>query len=185
MATQADIGRLREALGATTDLDALEDLLLDCQELLESLFRSIDRTDEEDVRQHVRALKGDAEELRVDIKRKILEAKADRADPEFTRRWVEESEDQSRRLTDEMEGLPGALGDGIANIVRSIAQAVEPHIRRESAGQCPECEGDLVPGAKFCPECGAAIPQEQKCPSCGAKLDPRFKYCPECGAKRS
>ncbi len=183
MATQADIDRLRQTLQEISDPARLQDLLQDAQGLLESLSRSIDRAAEDDVREYLRDLKVNAEELCVDIKKKLLEVKADHVDPQFFRRRTEEWEDESRQFADEMSKLPGALGEGIVGIIRSLAQAVEPHIRPLSPPKCPECGAELVPEAKFCPQCGAAIPEQPKCPSCGATVDLSFKFCPRCGTR--
>jgi class 3 adenylate cyclase len=44
---------------------------------------------------------------------------------------------------------------------------------------CPVCNHENRPGAKFCEECGA--PLERQCSSCGAELRPTAKFCDECG----
>ena len=44
---------------------------------------------------------------------------------------------------------------------------------------CPTCQSEVLPGQKFCPECGTRI--EAACASCGAALSPSAKFCPECG----
>jgi len=44
---------------------------------------------------------------------------------------------------------------------------------------CPTCQSEILPGQKFCPECGTRI--EAACSSCGAALSPSAKFCPECG----
>jgi uncharacterized OB-fold protein len=72
---------------------------------------------------------------------------------------------------------------------------------------CPACGAALVPEARFCPECGATVPEpspppaaEQQphvpeeslptppppvvpslCPKCGASLVPEAVFCPDCG----
>jgi membrane protease subunit (stomatin/prohibitin family) len=48
------------------------------------------------------------------------------------------------------------------------------------AGTCARCAKPVPPGARFCPECGAA--QAAACPRCNARLDKPSKFCPECGA---
>lgn len=70
---------------------------------------------------------------------------------------------------------------------------------------CYECGHNMVPGAKFCPECGdphhacpscnADNPQNAttcvkcgtdflfSCDSCGHSMKARHKFCPECGSK--
>src|SRR5438046_2941396 len=44
---------------------------------------------------------------------------------------------------------------------------------------CPRCRHEVPSGAKFCPECGAALPAG--CVRCGRELPPSAKFCPECG----
>src|SRR5262245_46247005 len=45
--------------------------------------------------------------------------------------------------------------------------------------KCPQCRHDTPTGAKFCPECGTALPAT--CASCGHALPVAAKFCPECG----
>ena len=44
---------------------------------------------------------------------------------------------------------------------------------------CSACGADLLPGAKFCGECGT--PTAASCRVCGTELTPNLKFCPECG----
>lgn len=53
--------------------------------------------------------------------------------------------------------------------------------KNSGGGHVRKCGAALVPGAKFCPECGA--PTSIVCSKCGAKLNPNAKFCPECGEK--
>jgi class 3 adenylate cyclase/tetratricopeptide (TPR) repeat protein len=46
--------------------------------------------------------------------------------------------------------------------------------------QCVTCNGELIPGKRFCAQCGAE--SERRCPSCGATVQARFRFCPDCGA---
>jgi class 3 adenylate cyclase/tetratricopeptide (TPR) repeat protein len=45
--------------------------------------------------------------------------------------------------------------------------------------QCAACRHDNRAGAKFCDECGAALPRA--CPACGASARQGAKFCDECG----
>jgi len=45
--------------------------------------------------------------------------------------------------------------------------------------QCPRCQHENPPRAKFCEECGT--PLARTCTGCGAELSPTAKFCPECG----
>src|SRR5262245_25392006 len=49
--------------------------------------------------------------------------------------------------------------------------------------KCPQCRHDTPTGAKFCPECGTALPAT--CASCGHALPAAAKFCPECGHRTS
>ena len=49
--------------------------------------------------------------------------------------------------------------------------------------ECPFCHCQNPDDARFCTECGKAIPQSKKCPSCGYILSESDKFCPECGRK--
>lgn len=48
---------------------------------------------------------------------------------------------------------------------------------------CPKCNSELRPGAKFCTKCGQKIEAAQACPQCGAALKPGAKFCTKCGHK--
>lgn len=48
---------------------------------------------------------------------------------------------------------------------------------------CGTCNHALQPSDKFCPECGAARPQQQFCHQCGNPLTPNAKFCSSCGTK--
>ncbi len=44
--------------------------------------------------------------------------------------------------------------------------------------QCPRCQHDNSPRAKFCEECAASL--ARTCPNCGGQASPSAKFCPEC-----
>src|SRR2546425_453414 len=48
---------------------------------------------------------------------------------------------------------------------------------------CLQCRHDVPPKAKFCPECGAALPAA--CASCGRVLPQSAKFCSDCGHRVS
>ncbi len=49
--------------------------------------------------------------------------------------------------------------------------------------KCPSCGGDVPADSKFCPNCGAKMPEPSKCPNCGADVPVGAKFCPSCGTK--
>lgn len=46
---------------------------------------------------------------------------------------------------------------------------------------CPTCGSAVVPGSKFCNECGTKLEVSSFCPECGTKVAPSSKFCNECG----
>jgi len=44
---------------------------------------------------------------------------------------------------------------------------------------CPKCTQPISSGAKFCPECGAAV---CLCHKCATVITPSIKFCPQCGS---
>lgn len=48
---------------------------------------------------------------------------------------------------------------------------------------CPQCSASLVPGAKFCHQCGKAMEADPSCASCGSQLLNGAAFCPHCGYK--
>ena len=46
--------------------------------------------------------------------------------------------------------------------------------------QCPRCQHETPPRAKFCPECAAPLPA--RCAKCDGVLPVAAKFCPECAA---
>lgn len=48
---------------------------------------------------------------------------------------------------------------------------------------CTRCSTPLVPGAKFCTQCGTAIELKTNCTSCGSLLPANALFCPQCGYK--
>jgi uncharacterized OB-fold protein len=48
---------------------------------------------------------------------------------------------------------------------------------------CNKCSKAVMPGAKFCPNCGAEISAQALCTKCGTKLAAGSAFCQECGTK--
>jgi class 3 adenylate cyclase/tetratricopeptide (TPR) repeat protein len=46
---------------------------------------------------------------------------------------------------------------------------------------CPSCGHENRPGAAFCGECGASLPQEVACPGCGTTNPANQRFCDKCG----
>lgn len=67
---------------------------------------------------------------------------------------------------------------------REVQYVRKERFKAKITGGCPHCGASLVPGAKFCPECGARLSTQKTCPECGAEIPAHVKFCPECGAKQ-
>jgi membrane protease subunit (stomatin/prohibitin family) len=52
-----------------------------------------------------------------------------------------------------------------------------------TAVTCPHCQAANAPGARFCSNCGNALPAAQTrfCAECGSELAPGAKFCANCG----
>ena len=48
---------------------------------------------------------------------------------------------------------------------------------------CTRCSTQLVPGAKFCSQCGTATELKTNCASCSSLLPANALFCPQCGYK--
>lgn len=76
-------------------------------------------------------------------------------------------------LASQRGGGPGGMGTGGAAAAAGGAATVA----------CPNCGTLNLPGAKFCNNCGTAIPQGIVCGNCGAQMPAGSKFCHNCGAK--
>jgi len=69
------------------------------------------------------------------------------------------------------------------------ARAMEPATEAAPAGNfCQNCGAALVPGLKFCGECGTKVeaaqpPAPKVCPTCGVEIAAGLKFCGECGTR--
>lgn len=55
----------------------------------------------------------------------------------------------------------------------------DPVDYRAAGPSCPQCRASNPPGARFCAQCGTALPAN--CPQCGAALPAGAKFCASCG----
>jgi len=89
-------------------------------------------------------------------------------------------------------GLGAGVGMGAAMVsaMRDVFAPSGPQQAPAAAPQppagppCPNCKATVAAGAKFCPECGAAL-TGGTCAKCGAELPLNAKFCPECGQQAS
>lgn len=47
--------------------------------------------------------------------------------------------------------------------------------------KCLNCNLEVKDGMKFCPKCGAEIPQIHFCSQCGTEIKDGMRFCPKCG----
>lgn len=81
-----------------------------------------------------------------------------------------------------MAGVGGAVGGIVGGAINNaFNSANQNQAIEQNLNVCSKCGKSLVPGAKFCMECGT--PVENKCPNCGKELPSSTKFCPECGTK--
>jgi len=64
----------------------------------------------------------------------------------------------------ELEGMPGDQ---------------TPPENGAAASGCPNCGTPIVPGTRFCTQCGTAV--GDACPGCGATVSPGDRFCASCG----
>ena len=90
------------------------------------------------------------------------------------------------------QGAPAATGDGMANLGAALSgwasamQGVAGQMA-QNMKECPQCGEVVTADHKFCPKCGAQLPETTigalfVCPKCGKQNAPGTTYCAECGA---
>ncbi len=91
----------------------------------------------------------------------------------------------SRQPADWQSALSG-LG-GIFGELAGSAQAYATEMSK-TMKECPDCGTMAGMDKKFCPECGAKLPEETisrsaLCPNCGKQNEIGTKFCSDCGTK--
>ena len=74
--------------------------------------------------------------------------------------------------------MVGAMRDVFAPPAAPQAPAATP--QPPPGPPCPSCQAGVPAGARFCPQCGAAL-TGGACAKCGAELSINAKFCAECG----
>jgi hypothetical protein len=84
---------------------------------------------------------------------------------------VDETEDSIKKVA-------SAIGSGIA-----AGSGQGPSASQESQTRCQRCDSANDADAKFCDNCGAALPRTRSCSSCGEVNDPDARFCDNCGQR--
>ncbi|MCX6645503.1 MAG: zinc ribbon domain-containing protein [bacterium] len=103
-------------------------------------------------------------------------------DPEERRDLIERLENDPHSA--EILALAGSKPSA-DSLHTSVVEKVLKKVRESAAetGLCSFCAGDLMPGAPYCPHCGAqVIGNPLKCMTCGSPVREGSAYCPRCGS---
>ncbi len=81
-------------------------------------------------------------------------------------------------------GAGAGMGSIFADAFKSASSpAQEQKTATSNNKTCPNCGAQISAKAKFCPECGKALPTKKFCSNCGTEVSSKSKFCPECGEK--
>lgn len=82
--------------------------------------------------------------------------------------------------------MGGAMGGALAGAGFGLpGLSAQPAAPTGGGSKCSECGADLPAGAKFCFQCGKAVPSASFCIHCGQPLPSGAKFCPSCGKPQS
>lgn len=99
-----------------------------------------------------------------------------------TEAQAKQTQTASRSVSQSTAGLEGALG----NLQRSMESYATEAAKNLKV--CPSCGEGTTADKKFCPQCGAKLPEQtvaqgSVCPSCGKQNTLGTRFCQECGTK--
>lgn len=94
--------------------------------------------------------------------------------------------DQTVQHTERQAQRSSSLGGAMANLERSMQDYTTQAAKNMKI--CPSCNNATTADKKFCPECGAQLPEQTVaqgavCSSCGKQNSVGTKFCSDCGAK--
>ncbi len=97
-----------------------------------------------------------------------------------------ESIDQAVGNTEQNTKKPSGLDSAMSNLQRSVEDYATQAAKNIKL--CPDCEEPCSADKKFCPKCGAKLPdttvaEDSVCPSCGKQNTVGTKFCIDCGSK--
>jgi len=80
-----------------------------------------------------------------------------------------------------IDGTKDAVGDLAQSVGAGIAAGMSGDKPSDDTVDCPGCGAACDSGARFCDQCGTAIPGEVRCERCGVMNEPDAKFCDQCG----
>lgn len=80
-----------------------------------------------------------------------------------------------------IDGTKDAVGDLAQSVGAGIAAGMSGERPTTATVDCPGCGEACDSGARFCSDCGTAIPGEVRCERCGEMNEPDAKFCDQCG----
>jgi len=80
-----------------------------------------------------------------------------------------------------IDGTRDAIGDLTKTVVAGVAGGLKGDRPAEDLVPCTGCGHACDSGARFCNQCGTAIPGDVRCDGCGAMNDPSARFCEQCG----
>lgn len=94
--------------------------------------------------------------------------------------------DQAARNTERQAERSSGLEGAVANLERSMQDYATKAATNMKI--CPKCEKPTTADKKFCPDCGAKLPEQTVaqgavCTGCGKQNSIGTKFCDACGAK--
>lgn len=94
--------------------------------------------------------------------------------------------DQSARNAEQQAERSSGLEGAVANLERSMQDYATKAATNMKI--CPKCEKPTTADKKFCPDCGAKLPEQTVaqgavCTECGKQNTVGTKFCSDCGAK--
>ena len=94
--------------------------------------------------------------------------------------------DQSVQNTEQQVARSSGLEGAMANLERSVQGYATEAAKNMKV--CPNCNKPTTADKKFCPECGAKLPEQTVaqgavCPNCGKQNAIGTKFCQDCGTK--
>lgn len=105
---------------------------------------------------------------------------------QYANRAAEQLDQAAGNTAQQARQTTSGLGGAFANLERSMQSYATQMSKNVKV--CPSCQQATTADKKFCPSCGAKLPEETLaqsavCPGCGKQNDMGMKFCSDCGTK--